>query len=303
MARRKLLHLTAEERRTLAIPAVVAFAIFTIVLLGVITGLTHSIDLLLETNVYRVYDKTLLLIESPGQRRIVYPVAIVLGTIISYRRKDLLPVIVTVAALVFTNAVTGVFKLIVARGYPRTAGPEAFDYAAFKDDGSLFSYAKYVWQLGAFPSGHATNVAAASTLMVLAAYSARAKHRKWAVPITIATFIVCTITILCSWGRNTHWITDLIAGIALGVGTTIATTLWALHLPQEWRHPDLAGRPRLIMVSTGILLLTLVFAFASSSVLSHSGTSILLVVGTLILIARQSRKTIQISREQTKIDS
>ena len=147
MARRKLLHLTAEERRTLAIPAVVAFAIFTIVLLGVITGLTHSIDLLLETNVYRVYDKTLLLIESPGQRRIVYPVAIVLGTIISYRRKDLLPVIVTVAALVFTNAVTGVFKLIVARGYPRTAGPEAFDYAAFKDDGSLFSYAKYVWQL------------------------------------------------------------------------------------------------------------------------------------------------------------
>lgn len=302
MARRKLLHLTVEERRTLALPAIFAFGVFLVVLLGVVTGLTHPIDELLKTNAYRAYDKTLLLIESPGQRRVVYPFAIVLGTIISYRRRDLLPVIVTVAALVFTNAVTGVFKLIVARGYPRTAGPGAFDYTAFKDDGSLFSYAKYVWQLGAFPSGHATNVAAASTLMVLAAYSARAKHRRWAVPITIATVVICIITILCSWARNTHWMSDLIAGIALGVATTIATTLWALHLPQEWRHPDLAGRQRLIIFSSTILLLTLVFAFASSSVLSHSGTSILLVVGTLVFVARQSHRSLQRSVSNTAKD-
>lgn len=293
MARRKLLHLTDEERRTLAVPGFIAFGIFLVVLFGVITGWTHWLDLRLETNAYRMYDKTLLLIESPGQRRIVYPLAIILGTIVSYRRKDLLPIIVTVAALLFTNAVTGVFKLIVARGYPRTAGPGAFDYAAFKDDGSIFSYAKYVWQLGAFPSGHAANVAAASTLMVLAAYSAREKHRKWAVPITIVTIVVCIVTIMCSWARNTHWMSDLIAGIALGVATTIATTLWALHLPQEWRHPDLAGRSRLIFVSATIVLLTLIFAFASSSVLSHSGTSIVLVIGTLVVVARQSHKTLQ----------
>ena len=299
MARRKLLHLTDQERRALAAPGIVAVSLFGLVLLGVITGLTHPIDLYFET-LYHSYNKMLLIIEAPGQRRVVYPLAIVLGTVISWRRKDLLPVIVTVSSLVFTNAVTGVVKLIVARGYPRTAGPEAFNYAAFKGDGSLISYAHYVWQLGAFPSGHAANVAAASTLMVLAAYSAREAHRKWAFPITIFTIIICTITIVCSWLRNTHWVTDLLAGIVLGIATTIATTLWALHLPQEWRHPDLAGKSRLITFGAIVALLALVFAFASSSVLSHSGTSIVLVVGTLVVVARQSHKSIQRANDSSE---
>jgi membrane-associated phospholipid phosphatase len=238
-------------------------------------------------------DKLLHKIEVPGQRGYVYPFAIVMGTLISYRRKDLLPVIVTVSALIFTNAVTGFFKLIIARGFPRTAGPEAFDYAAFTGDGSLMSYAHYVWQLGAFPSGHAANVAAASTLMVMAAYSARPKHRKWAVPITLVTILICIITIVCSWLRNTHWMTDLLAGIALAISTTVATALWALHLPQEWRHPDLAGTSRLLGFGSGVLFMFLIFSFASSSVLSHSGTSVVLVVGVLVAVARQSHKTIQ----------
>jgi membrane-associated phospholipid phosphatase len=296
MARRNLLHLTDAERRSLAIPGLISFGIFIFIFLLVATGLTHHLDVSLTTELYRTkpwLDKLLGQIEAPGQRRFVYPFAIILGSIISYRRKDLLPVIVTVSALIFTNAVTGFFKLIIARGFPRTAGPEAFDYAAFKGDGSLSSYAHYVWQLGAFPSGHAANVAAASTLMVMAAYSARPKHRKWAVPVTVITVLVCIFTIVCSWLRNTHWVTDLLAGIALGIATTVATALWALHLPQEWRHPDLAGKSRLLIFSSGVLFMLLIFSFASSSVLSHSGTSVLLVVGVLFAVARQSHKTIQ----------
>jgi len=296
MSRRNLLHLTDAERRSLAIPGLVSFGIFIFIFLLVTTGLTHHVDVSLTTHLYRTkpwIDKLLEQIETPGQRRFVYPVAIVLGSIVSYRRKDLLPVIVTVSALIFTNAVTGFFKLIIARGYPRSAGPEAFDYAAFKGDGSLMSYAHYVWQLGAFPSGHAANVAAASTLMVMAAYSARPKHRKWAVPITFATVVVCVVTIVCSWLRNTHWMTDLIAGIALGISATVATALWALHLPQEWRHPDLAGKPRLLFFGSGVLFMLLIFSFASNSILSHSGTSVVLVVGVLVTIARQSHKIIQ----------
>ena len=296
MARRKLLHLTEAERRSLAIPGLVSFGIFIIIFLLVAAGITHHLDVSLSTDLYRTKpwtDKLLGQIEMPGQRRFVYPFAIVIGSIMSYRRKDLLPVIVTVSALIFTNAVTGFFKLIIARGYPRTAGPAAFDYAAFKGDGSLSSYAHYVWQLGAFPSGHAANVAAASTLMVMAAYSARPKHRKWAVPVTFATVLICIVTIVCSWLRNTHWMTDLLAGIALGISTTIATALWALHLPQEWRHPDLAGKSRLLVFGSGVLFMLLIFSFASSSVLSHSGTSVVLVVGVLVVVARQSHKTIQ----------
>jgi len=296
MSRRNLLHLTDAERRSLALPGLISFGIFLMIFLLVVTGLTHHLDVSLVTDIYKTKpwtDRLLTQIETPGQRRFVYPFAIIVGSIMSFRRKDLLPVIVTVSALIFTNAVTGFFKLIIARGYPRNAGPAAFDYAAFKGDGSLMSYAHYVWELGAFPSGHAANVAAASTLMVMAAYSARPKHRKWAVPVTLVTIVICLITIVCSWLRNTHWMTDLIAGIALGISTTIATALWALHLPQQWRHPDLAGKSRLLIFGSGVLFMLLVFSFASSSVLSHSGTSVVLVVGVLVTVARQSHKTIQ----------
>jgi len=296
MPRRQLLHLTDAERRTLAIPGLIALGAFLIVTLCVFLGITHHLDVSLIRRIYRTSpgtDHFLTQIEAPGQRKFVYPAAIILGTLISYRRKDLLPVIITVAALVFTNAVTGALKLVVARGNPRIDGPGAFNYAAIKGDGSLASYAHYVWQLGTYPSGHAANVAAASTLAVLAAYSARAKHRKWALPITLLAVIVCTITVICSWLRDTHWMTDLIAGLALGVATTIATTLWALHLPEQWRHPDLAGAPRMIIFYSGVLFMLLIFSFASSSVLSHSGTSVVLVVGVLVVVARQSHKTIK----------
>ena len=296
MARRNLLHLTQAERRSLAIPGLISIGIFVFIFLLVVTGITHNLDVSLTSDLYKTkpwIDKLLSQIETPGQRRFVYPFAIVVGSIITYRRKDLLPVIVTVSALIFTNAVTGFFKLIIARGFPRNAGPQAFDYAAFTGDGSLMSYAHYVWQLGAFPSGHAANVAAASTLMVMAAYSARPKHRKLAVPITLVTIVICIVTIICSWLRNTHWMTDLIAGIALGISTTVATALWALHLPQEWRPPDLAGKSRMLFFGAGVLFMLLIFSFASSSVLSHSGTSVLLVVGVLVAVARESHKTIQ----------
>ncbi|MBU6347874.1 MAG: phosphatase PAP2 family protein [Actinomycetales bacterium] len=304
MSRKKPLELSPAERRSLAIPGLVAFGIFLLIMLLVITGVTHPFDVGLVTEIWETkpwIDHLLSNIEMPGQRRFVYPFAIVVGTIISYRRKDLLPVIVTVSALIFTNAVTGFFKLIIARGYPRTAGPAAFDYAAFTGDGSLISYAKYVWQLGAFPSGHAANVAAASTLMVMAAYSAREKHRSWAVPVTIGTVIICAITIACSWLRNTHWMTDLLAGIALGISTTIATALWALHLPEQWRQPDLAGRSRMLVFSSGVLFMLLIFSFASSSILSHSVTSVFLVIGVLGVVAKQSHRTIQ--RVNTNQDS
>jgi membrane-associated phospholipid phosphatase len=298
MARRNLLHLTDDERRSLAIPGLISFGIFLLMLLFVVTGWTHSLDVSLTTEIYKSkewLDHLLVQIETPGQRRYVYPFAIILGSFISYRRKDLLPAIVTVSALIFTNAVTGFFKLIIARGFPRNAEhltPAAFNYSTLTGDGSLMSYAHYAWQLGAFPSGHAANVAAASTLMVMAAYSARPMHRKWAVPITIVTIFICLETIVCSWLRNTHWITDLIAGIALGIAATIATALWALHLPQEWRHPDLAGKSRLLFFGSGVLFMLLIFSFASSSFLSHSGTSVLLVVGVLVAVAKQSHKTI-----------
>mgnify|MGYP006291408745 CR=1 FL=1 len=297
MKSRNLLHLSDVERRVLARPGFIAFGLFLLTLVGVITGITHHLDVALVTNLRYSHpwtDGVLKAIESPGQRKFVYPAAIFVSIGMTLRRRDLLPTVVTVASLVFTNAVTGVFKILVARGFPRYGGPEAFNYSNVKLSGhALGPFEKYISTLGAFPSGHAANVAAASTLLVLAAYSARPKYRPYANHITIINVGVCIITIICSWLRDTHWMTDLLAGLALGVSTTIAATLWALHLPHEWRHPDDAGRLRLVGFGAAVSLLACIFMFAGSSTLSNSGSSIVLVVGTLIVVARQSHKSYQ----------
>jgi len=306
MKARNILHLSDVERRVLARPGVIAFALFLLTLIGVVTGLSHGFDVALVTNLRYSHpwtDGLLKAIESPGQRKFVYPAAIFVSIGMSVRRRDLLPTVVTVASLVFTNAVTGVFKILVSRGFPRYGGPDAFNYSSVKvsDDG-VGHIGKYISTLGAFPSGHAANVAAASTLLVLAAYSARPKYRPYANQITIINVVICTVTIICSWLRDTHWMTDLLAGLALGVSTTIAATLWALHLPHEWRHPDDAGRLRLMAFGAGVAAFACIFMFAASSTLINSGSSIVLVVGTLVVVARQSHKSFQRANDSSESD-
>ena len=285
MKLKPVLRLTHEERVKLAKPAVICLWIFGITTLLVITGLSHPIDQALMFGLRHKIswlDHFLLVVESPGQRRFVYPFAIILGLISTYRRRDLLPAIATLAALVFTNAVTGVVKLLILRGFPRTAGPEAFNTSATDLN-----------NLGAYPSGHAANVAAFSTLMVLVAMSSRPEYRKYVPHVLWTTGIISGVTFVSSWLRDTHWVTDLIAGITLGIATTIFAVLWALHLPNHWRHPELAGRPRLIIVTVGVSSLAGIFMFAANSFLSHSWTSLALTVGTVLVIAWQSHKGVQ----------
>lgn len=285
MKLRKILRVTDEERRLLARPAIWMGTIFGVTLLLVVTGLVNPLDTALVLDLRHSHpwtDDFLKITESPGQRRFVYPLAIIASVVFTVRRRDLLPTITAVSALLFTNAVTGVVKIMTLRGFPRTAGPEVFN----TDFGDIVD-------LGAFPSGHAANIAAASTLMVLAAYSARPRYRPYAPHITVITSLICTVTFISSWLRDTHWVTDLVAGLTLGVTTTIVATLWALHLPDHWRHPELAGRPRLVTFSVAVVTLAAIFMFAGNSFLSHSGTSAVLVAGTLGVIARGSHQGIK----------
>lgn len=296
MQLRKILRVTDAERRLLARPAFIAGGIFAAITVAVVFGVANPLDVVLVLDLRHSHpwtDHMFKLLESPGQRRFVYPLAIVLSFILTYRRRDLLPTITAVSALLFTNAVTGVFKLATLRGFPRRTGdPGVFNL----DFGDLAD-------LGAYPSGHAANVAAASTLMVLAAYSARPKFRPLATPIAVITGFACVVTFISSWLRDTHWVTDLVAGFALGVCTTIVATLWALHLPDHWRHPELAGRPRLIIFTVGVLSLAAIFMFAANSFLSHSGTSVIMVAATLGFIARQSQQGIRRAVARTKDES
>ena len=285
MARKNILRLSDDERRLLARPAFFAGVAFAILLLLVLTGLINSLD---QSLVSQLHVKQLGLrdffraIEIPGQRRIVYPFAIIVGVLFTFRRKDLLPLIATVSALVFTNAVTGMFKILTLRAFPRNElGPEIRTLPIWDAD-----------KLGAFPSGHGANVAAVCTLLVLAAFSARPRWRPFAPAIAGLTLIPISAVFVSSWALNFHWMSDLFAGLALGICTTIVAALWASHLPDHWRHPELVGKRR----SAGALIVLgtmgVIFMFAGNSFLQESYTSGVLVVGTLVVIAYLTSQSI-----------
>ncbi len=285
MARKKILRLSEGERRLLARPAFYAGLVFAILLLLVLTGLINSLDsaLVSQVKVNQLGIRDFLrAIEIPGQRRIVYPFAILIGVLFTFRRKDLLPLITTISALVFTNAVTGMFKILTLRAFPRNElGPEIRTLPIWDAD-----------KLGAFPSGHGANVAAISTLLVLAAYSARPRWRPLAPYIAAFTLIPISAVFVSSWALNFHWISDLFAGLALGICTTIVAALWALHLPDHWRHPDLVGKGRTVTVLIVLGTMGVIFMFAGNSFLQESYTSVVLVVGTLAVIAYLTSKSI-----------
>ena len=266
MARKKILRLSDVERRLLAKPAFYAGLVFAILLLLVLTGLINSLDqsLVSDLRVNKLGLRDLFrAIEIPGQRRIVYPVAIIIGVFFTFRRKDLLPLITTVSALVFTNAVTGMFKILTLRAFPRNElGPEIRTLPIWDAD-----------KLGAFPSGHGANVAAVCTLLILAAYSARPKWRPLAPYIAGFTLIPIFAVFISSWALNFHWLSDLFAGMSLGICTTI-------------------GKRRSVGALIVLGTMGVIFMFAGNSFLQESYTSVVLVVGTLIAIAYLTSQSI-----------
>jgi membrane-associated phospholipid phosphatase len=204
------------------------------------------------------------------------------GVLFTFRRKDLLPLIATVSALVFTNAVTGMFKILTLRAFPRNElGPEIRTLPIWDAD-----------KLGAFPSGHGANVAAVCTLLVLAAFSARPRWRPFAPAIAGLTLIPISAVFVSSWALNFHWMSDLFAGLALGICTTIVAALWASHLPDHWRHPELVGKRRSVGALIVLGTMGVIFMFAGNSFLQESYTSVVLVVGTLAVIAYLTSQSI-----------
>lgn len=295
MARKKILRLTDDERRLLARPAFYAGLTFAILLLLVLTGLINNFDqaLVSELKVNKLGIRDFLrAIEIPGQRRIVYPFAIVVGLLFTIRRKDLLPLITTISALVFTNAVTGMFKILTLRAFPRNElGPDIRTLPIWDAD-----------KLGAFPSGHGANVAAVCTLLVLAAYSARPRWRPLAPYIAASTLIPISAVFISSWALNFHWLSDLFAGLALGICTTIVAALWALHLPDHWRHPDLVGKRRSVGVAIVLGTMGVIFMFAGNSFLQESYVSVVLVLGTLLVIAYLTSQSISRKVSRRKLN-
>lgn len=220
-------------------------------------------------------NKIARLTEKPGLRSIVYPVTLGFGIWLAIRRHDMHPPITAVWTLIATNAATGFVKLLTFRPTPRQAPahPEFFNSD---------------WiGIGAYPSGHTANLGAAAALAVMAMFASRVR---WRYIATAGISAICLMVAVSSWARDTHWVSDLISGYILGAAVAMTTSLMTADLPIHWRHPKYIGSTRLL-VFAGIGITAGSFAiFAENSFLSHSNTSILIMLGLAYVTWRHRRQ-------------
>lgn len=213
--------------------------------------------------------------EKPGLRSIVYPVTLGFGIWLAIRRHDMHPPITAVWTLIATNAATGFMKLITFRPTPRQAPnhPEFFNTD---------------WiGIGAYPSGHTANLGAAAALAIMAMFASRVR---WRYVATTGITLLCLLVAVSSWARDTHWVSDLVFGYVLGAAVAMTTSLMTVDLPLHWRHPKYIGSTRML-VFAGVGITAGSFAiFAENSFLSHSNTSILIMVGLAYMAWRRRRR-------------
>ena len=196
--------LGVSVRRQVQRFAVAGFA-FLVVLSGVVViGAANGVDRELVAGVRRQWkwvDPVGLWVELPGLRSFVYPAMIVFVLIVSLRRRDLRPLLATLVTFALVNLVVGGIKIVTGRPTPRIGGPETF---AERMSGLV----------GAFPSGHAANIGAVAVLLTI--LGLRYASRRATVVATVLGASATLAVGVTSWLRDTHWVTDLLAGIVAG---------------------------------------------------------------------------------------
>lgn len=240
----------------------IAVAVSTLVM---ITGLLNTLDQALVLGMWQSHpeiNEIARITEKPGLRSIVYPITLAGGLWLAIRRHDLHPPITAIWALIATNAATGVMKLATFRATPRQGGPEFFNTE---------------WLgLGAFPSGHTANLGCAAALGIMAMFASRVR---WRFVVTGLLVLVMIVVAVSSWARDTHWVSDLIVGYALGAAVAMTTSLFTADLPVHWRHPKYIGSTRFLVIAGVGITAGSFIVFAENSFLSHSNTSILIMLG------------------------
>lgn len=194
-----------SAERTLRVAATV-LAVSTLLL---VVGAINGLDAAASAHVYastRWLNTFGLGLEAPGLRSFIYPLALGGAGWVAWRHRDARVLLTTTVALFLVNALTSVGKFLTARATPRQGGPQAYD-------------PDILGKLGAFPSGHAANIGAVITLALLLAPATRRTRLLLAVPVISMS--------LTSWARGTHWVSDLVAGLAVGAIAAAAAVLLA----------------------------------------------------------------------------
>lgn len=145
-------------------------------------------------------DDVLREVERPGQRVVVLPVLFAATAYLGWRSRRNAPWLAALIAVAGVNVCVGLLKWWSERATPRLGGPEFFNHSIDRT-------------FGAFPSGHATN---AGMWVTLAWFLAAGASAHWRRTVRVTAPTIGVVILFCSWLRTTHWVTDLLAGAALG---------------------------------------------------------------------------------------
>jgi membrane-associated phospholipid phosphatase len=216
-----------RARQVLLLAGLAYAGVAALVLVGALDGL----DALLVAGVrssQRWVDDVGLWVELPGLRSFVYPAVLVYVLVLSLRARDLRPLLAAALSFFLVNVLVGTVKMATGRATPRIGGPETFAD-------------RMAGLVGAFPSGHAANIAAVVVLLALVArrYASRraACAAAWLGSVTVAAVSVT------SWLRDTHWTSDLVAGVAAGAFAAAAGALLVDRLGTLWPRTGRVPRP------------------------------------------------------------
>ena len=148
-----------------------------------------------------------------GAREVLIPIGAVAGLVLAWRRRSLLPPVLLGASYLLVAAATGLVKAGLAR-------PQPLPLPGVPGR--------------AFPSGHAAQaVVVLGALALLAAAGRSPQWRRRALVVVSAVVTLGSVALL--W-RRAHWLTDMVAGVTVGLAC-LTTVVAALRAEETERMP------------------------------------------------------------------
>jgi membrane-associated phospholipid phosphatase len=218
-------------------PAEVVHRLVSVALLSILPVLVVTVDVLadgplrhlddlLAGGPWHRGDPTLVhvgyVLDRLGQRAIAGTVLVLVAAGLAWWRRSWRPLVVTGVALLALNLLVGALKLGIGRTKP-LSGIDLL-YAG----GSQF------------PSGHAANAVVSWGLVAYLALVFGPRLRDAVVRGLLALPVVVTVGMsLASLYLDYHWLTDLLAGVGLGLALLALVLAWDLGRPHSGHQPRL----------------------------------------------------------------
>jgi membrane-associated phospholipid phosphatase len=173
-----------------------------------------------------------------GSGGILAGVTAALALLLAWRIRSAWPLAPVLAAFLLTGIVIQPLKLFFHRAAPHSMLPDDIEVRLFSQPGGL-----------SYPSGHAVNTVVwygVIALLLTALLSRTASHRTASHQITLNRTVRRWLRVappvivgLAGTYLGFHWLTDMLAGICLGIliDRALARTPWPLPTADE-RHPQ-----------------------------------------------------------------